>query len=87
MSVELTDEDREAIAMGEFQLQVAEEIAAAMKLQGVSGRELARRSGLFTSTIYALLNGSNVTLNTVWKLAHALGLSPRLTLDTQGRTR
>ncbi|RYI30561.1 XRE family transcriptional regulator [Bacillus infantis] len=67
-----------------FTLEIVGELMAAKDRKGISQRELSRLSGVAQKTISRIENGIDVpTLETLGKLANALGMSVVLVEDQE----
>lgn len=77
---ESSEEYWKAVAIDDF----TRELHNLMKRRGVTNAELARRIGVERQYITKLLGGANVTLQTMVKLALALGAMIRLHLADRG---
>jgi len=62
--------------------EVTYKIERLMEIQGISKKQLAERLGVSKSTVSRILNGSrNMTLETLTKVAFALGCKPEVELE------
>lgn len=67
----------------ELIVDVTEAIYKMMASKGITKADLARKSGLSKSRITKLLNGSaNMTLRSIADIAFALGVKPKVYLDS-----
>jgi plasmid maintenance system antidote protein VapI len=68
-------------------LMFVEELLTLMKEQGINRTELAKRMGIGSPRVTAMLNGSsNFTLETLIRAGHAVGASLQQTLVPEGAT-
>lgn len=74
--------------------KIKDRLIKAMRLRGLTGAELAKKSGLNKSSVSRYLNGENIPRSpTIGKMAEALGVSPvwllgyDLTMDGEEVTR
>jgi plasmid maintenance system antidote protein VapI len=66
-------------------LMLVEELLVLMKEQGINRTELAKRMGIGSPRVTAMLNGSsNFTLETLIRAAHAVGATLQQTLVPEG---
>jgi len=80
-----TNEDwnyEELLAEETLVVNVLEDLLGALKDKGLSQADLARRLGVSRSSVNRIFRGRNLTVRTVARLAHAIGVDMNFQVQT-----
>lgn len=80
---DLDEKEQRAIAREALMFNLTEDLLVTMEREGVTRADLARRLGCTRSAITQALKGRNLKLSTLSDLCHALGLTPRVSLERE----
>ena len=75
------DENKTEILIHKAVMQIASQIKAQREKRGLSQRDIAKSTGLTQTTILRLEKGKNSNLETLIKVAWAMGLEARIEFE------
>jgi len=75
------EENKTEILIHKAMIEIACRIKMEREKQGLSQRDIAQKTGLTQTTILRLEKGKNSNLETMIKVARAMGLNPRIDFE------